>query len=246
MQRILRPSPVRDRRLLARPGRPRVRNGPPPSSRTDLQTAAPTGRIVLLYTASATAADQARVAALAGAARRAPVAWPRCWPSSWPASAMAPAWPAWRATLTWTLPTWTADALLQLARRLAADRAVETAFLEPRAVPAALGFDAFTGSQPGPEPDRSRRSPVLHARFHGLAGLPPRRAAGHRRQGHGRPAGRARRHGPHHRRRGRLALGPRGPARTLRRPRPPHQRPRLAQPRHGRRGQMRGSDNGTG
>jgi serine protease len=38
--------------------------------------------------------------------------------------------------------------LLQLLRRLKADPAVETAFLEPVAVPAALGFDAFTGAVP--------------------------------------------------------------------------------------------------
>ncbi len=39
-------------------------------------------------------------------------------------------------------------ALLQVLRELRADPAVETAFLEPVAVPAALGFDAFTGAVP--------------------------------------------------------------------------------------------------
>ena len=39
-------------------------------------------------------------------------------------------------------------ALLQVLRRLKADPALETAFLEPVAVPAALGFDAFTGAGP--------------------------------------------------------------------------------------------------
>lgn len=40
--------------------------------------------------------------------------------------------------------------LLQILKRVLADPAVETAFLEPRAVPAALGFDAFTGTYTAP------------------------------------------------------------------------------------------------
>ena len=42
--------------------------------------------------------------------------------------------------------------LLDLLKEILADPAVETAFLEPRAVPAALGFDAFTGTFSPPEP----------------------------------------------------------------------------------------------
>lgn len=121
-----------------------------PSSRTDLQTAAPSGRIVLLYTASATAADQARVAALAGL----PVE-PRL-PAALLAELVAgerngsPALARLARYAHLDAPHLDRDALLELVRRLAADRAVETAYLEPRPVPAALGFDAFTGASPGP------------------------------------------------------------------------------------------------
>ncbi len=41
-------------------------------------------------------------------------------------------------------------ALIAIVKALLADPAVETAFLEPNAVPAALGFDAFTGATPPP------------------------------------------------------------------------------------------------
>jgi serine protease len=43
------------------------------------------------------------------------------------------------------------DWLVDLVKALVADPAVETAFLEPRPVPAALGFDAFTGTFTAPE-----------------------------------------------------------------------------------------------
>lgn len=43
-------------------------------------------------------------------------------------------------------------ALLDVVKNLLADPAVETAFLEPMAVPAALGFDAFTGDFTAPPP----------------------------------------------------------------------------------------------
>ena len=45
------------------------------------------------------------------------------------------------------------EELIALLKNLLADPAVETAFLEPRAVPAALGFDAFTGTFTAPEVD---------------------------------------------------------------------------------------------
>jgi hypothetical protein len=41
--------------------------------------------------------------------------------------------------------------LLEVLKGILADPAVETAFLEPRPVPAALGFDAFTGEYTAPE-----------------------------------------------------------------------------------------------
>ncbi len=41
--------------------------------------------------------------------------------------------------------------LMSVLKTILADPAVETAFLEPRAVPAALGFDAFTGTFSAPE-----------------------------------------------------------------------------------------------
>ncbi len=41
--------------------------------------------------------------------------------------------------------------LLMVLKKILADPAVETAFLEPKAVPAALGFDAFTGSYSPPK-----------------------------------------------------------------------------------------------
>jgi len=42
------------------------------------------------------------------------------------------------------------DHLLKVLKTILADPAVETAFLEPRAVPASLGFDAFTGTFTAP------------------------------------------------------------------------------------------------
>jgi serine protease len=52
------------------------------------------------------------------------------------------------AQLIGAAPVTDRDALLNVVRKLAADPAVVTAFLEPVAVPAALGFDAFTGAVP--------------------------------------------------------------------------------------------------
>jgi hypothetical protein len=43
--------------------------------------------------------------------------------------------------------------LLELVKHLLADPAIETAYLEPLAVPAALGFDAFTGKYTPPTPE---------------------------------------------------------------------------------------------
>ena len=50
--------------------------------------------------------------------------------------------------------------LMLALEQILADPAVETAFLEPRAVPAALGFDAFTGVYTPPTPDETPELPV--------------------------------------------------------------------------------------
>ena len=60
----------------------------------------------------------------------------------------------------------TRERLLEIRRELLADPAVEIAWLEPVAVPAALGFDALTGAVP----------PALAAQ-RSATGLPPRGAA---------------------------------------------------------------------
>lgn len=117
-------------------------------NRSDLQTTAPSGRLVLRYAPAATAADRARVAALAGAVpapRFAPPSLARLATKSRGTSDALDALARY-AQLDPAIAS--RDELVRLARRLAADPAVELAFLEPRAVPAALGFDAFTGSSP--------------------------------------------------------------------------------------------------
>ncbi len=124
--------------------------GTPPVALPQLQTAAPTGRIVLQYTPEATGDDRARVAALAGAAPH-----PRVAPSLLQRAAARDRGPlpalADLARYAVVDPgVADRDALVRLAARLAADPAVDLAFLEPRAVPAALGFDAFTGRGPAP------------------------------------------------------------------------------------------------
>lgn len=48
--------------------------------------------------------------------------------------------------------------LLQALKKILADPAVETAFLEPRSVPASLGFDAFTGTYSAPERPQAQQS----------------------------------------------------------------------------------------
>lgn len=118
--------------------------GPAPG----LQTAAPTGVVVVRLAPGHDDADLARVSALADTRPT-----PRIDPSL---LAMAAAKSARASAALDALARYVQfdhagmdrDQLLALVRRLAADPAVEHAFLEPRAVPAALGFDAFTGAGP--------------------------------------------------------------------------------------------------
>jgi hypothetical protein len=140
-------------------------------SRSDLQTAAPSGRVVVLYAPDATAADRARVAALAGA-----VIDPRFSADLLAASAAAD--DRGHAAALERLARYAQfdahgldrDALVRLVRRLAADPAVATAFLEPRPVPASLGFDAFTGESPRPVAATANQLPDLPAS--GLSATP--------------------------------------------------------------------------
>lgn len=79
-------------------------------------------------------------------------------------------------------------ALVKIAARLNAHPDVALAFLEPVAVPAALGFDAFTGAVPAPVPDKSGPLPAtanyenlqgyLGAAPEGVGALPMRAVAG--------------------------------------------------------------------
>ncbi len=124
---------------------------PDPASRPDLQTAAPTGRIVVRFAPGATTADQARIAAAANAPLE-----PRLAPALLAALAARKPVPAARLArlaryVHFDAATADRAELLRLVRRLAADPAVAAAFLEPRAVPAALGFDAFI-DQPATSP----------------------------------------------------------------------------------------------
>ncbi|MBD3222421.1 S8 family serine peptidase [bacterium] len=120
----------------------------PLSSRAEMQTPAPTGRVVVQFTPEATAHDRARVAAIGGA----PLA-PRIEPDLLAATA---AKSAARSPALDDLALYAhlepaldhPSRLHRLVARLTADPAVTTAFLEPVAVPAALGFDAFTGAGP--------------------------------------------------------------------------------------------------
>ncbi len=67
------------------------------------------------------------------------------------------------------------EQLLQLLSQILQDPDVETAYLEPVAVPASLGFDAFTGDYTGPEilaPEGSRFSPDYQSQ-QGYLGAPP-------------------------------------------------------------------------
>ncbi|HOX24805.1 MAG TPA: carboxypeptidase regulatory-like domain-containing protein [Candidatus Krumholzibacteria bacterium] len=119
-----------------------------PASQPEMQTAVPTGRVVVRYAPAASAADHRRVAALAGAPGE-----PRFAAATLAAvaarSARSPAGLAGLARYAqFDPPAAGRDDLVRLVQRLAADPAVELAFLEPRAVPAALGFDAFTGASP--------------------------------------------------------------------------------------------------
>ena len=139
-------------------------------SRIDLQTAAPTGLIVLQLTPEATEADRARIGALAGA-----VVEPRFSAATLAAVTAKSRGPSPALAALARYGQIDAggrdhDTLRRLVRRLAADPAVATAFLEPRAVPAALGFDAFTGAGPAPVPrERSGREPATPD-FSGLQG----------------------------------------------------------------------------
>ncbi len=66
------------------------------------------------------------------------------------------------------------EKLLQLLEQILQDPNVETAFLEPVAVPASLGFDAFTGDYTGPEilAPRGPRTPNYQSQ-QGYLGAPP-------------------------------------------------------------------------
>jgi len=134
------------------------------ASAPGLQTAAPTGRIVLQFTAAATAADRARIAALAGQtpSPRIPAEMLDHAAARSRGSTSALASLARYAEVA--APAADRGVLLRLVARLAADPAVTTAFLEPRAVPAALGFDAITGAVPAalarpPAPGRGTATP---------------------------------------------------------------------------------------
>ncbi len=138
-----------------------------------LQTAAPTGRIVIKFTeesglvmretglAGGDDASRQRVRALVADKARG-TALVRHFSQSFDDLAALRA--RGMARTRRSLPDLNAYAVLDLSRRTAdrgelldvlknilADPAVETAFLEPKAVPAALGFDAFTGRYTAPE-----------------------------------------------------------------------------------------------
>ncbi len=123
-------------------------SGSPLSGQPGMQTVAPSGRVVVQFTPEATASDRARVAAIGGAPLE-----PRLDPNLLAATA---AKSAARSPALDDLARYAhlepalvdPSRLRHLVARLAADPAVATAFLEPRAVPAALGFDAFTGATP--------------------------------------------------------------------------------------------------
>ncbi len=113
-----------------------------------LQTPAPTGRVVVQYVAQATAADRARIAAVVGAPARDRLAPALLQRVADKRAVTSPALAALARYVDFEPGLGDPSALRRLVTRLAADPAVATAFLEPRAVPAALGFDAFTGAVP--------------------------------------------------------------------------------------------------
>lgn len=115
---------------------------------TTLDTPAPTGRLVVQYTDQADQQDRGRIDAQVGAA-----ASPRIEPQLLQRTAAksrttSPALEALSRYVQYDTRHLSEDQLRRLAVRLAHDPAVAQAFLEPRAVPAALGFDAFTGQGP--------------------------------------------------------------------------------------------------
>ena len=119
-----------------------------PADGPDRQTPAPTGRVVIRFTAPADAADRARVAALAGAPLADRVDRSLLQRAAAKAAGPSPALAALGRYVHCEPPRTDTATLRRLVHRLAADPAVATAFLEPRVVPAALGFDAFTGATP--------------------------------------------------------------------------------------------------
>ena len=159
---------------------------PHPGSLPHLQTAAPSGRIVLkLSPASGLAMDpdgvRVRPGAPAAAAKSArglqelvagllPAAGLRQHIPTAPVKSMA----AGRGDAGPDLSLYahldtrglSRDELIKLSTRLAADPRVESAFLEPVAVPAARGFDAFTGQFTPPE--RPLSQAAAPDRFSGL------------------------------------------------------------------------------
>ncbi len=126
----------------------RAEASPPVSgSLPEMQTPAPTGRVVVKLTAGTDQSDRDRLAAMAATAVSARIAPDLLLAvadkSRRPAAALSDL----ARYVQFDRTGASRDELLLLVRRLAADPAVETAFLEPRAVPASLGFDAFTGEE---------------------------------------------------------------------------------------------------
>lgn len=139
---------------------PTLAHATPMHSLPTLQTPAPSGLIVVQFTSQATTADRARVAALAGAPARDRVDPSLLRSAAAKSATISPALAALARYVEFEPGGSDHDQLLKLVSRLAADPAVDTAFLEPRAVPAALGFDAFTGATPaqGGVADKSTRT----------------------------------------------------------------------------------------
>jgi len=159
---------------------------PAKSAAFELQTPAPTGRIVVKFAreADVTVGEAGLISSGSGVAARVTALISRIGPGaviqrrfSRPADVVAAEREAVEARLGRQLPDlnrWAQiagaapasdrDALLAVVKALLADPAVETAFLEPVAVPAALGFDSFTGGvpaadQPAPGPISERDTP---------------------------------------------------------------------------------------
>jgi len=117
-----------------------------PSSLPGLQTPAPTGRVVVQFSDQADASDRARVSSLVGAPARPRVAPRHLQRVAAKSGAVPTSLAALGRYVEFDAGTTDVRTLRRLVSVLAQDPAVQVAFLEPRAVPAALGFDAFTGT----------------------------------------------------------------------------------------------------